>query len=255
MSIHINLELTDHCNIKCKMCSQSMRDEAHGAPMTFMDWATWVKSINDLAALEEPVHLCPHWLGEPTIHPHFDRFLEYAFAQNSGNRLFHEFKLHTNGVVFSERRSRLLLHLANLNHQHESTFRFIHFSIDAFSQSVYKTVKGADRQEQVYRNIETFLALRHALGYRYPLVTLAFVVQAENAHEASDFNTHWTNQLERLQCPIKRTTDWPNAECDTIYFRRLNCGEQAVADRLHESVAKQLGIIKVGEALRASESF
>ena len=93
------------------------------------------------------------------------------------------------------------------------------------------------------------------MGYRYPLVTLAFVVQAENAHEASEFNTHWTQQLDQFNRPIKRTTDWPNVECDTIYFRRLNCGDQEAADRLHEQVAKQLGIVEAGEALRASESF
>ena len=255
MSIHINLELTDHCNIKCKMCSQSMRDEAHGAPMTFMDWGTWVKSINDLAELQEQVHLCPHWLGEPTIHPHFDRFVEYAFAQNTQNRLFHEFKLHTNGVVFSEQRSRLLLHLANLNHQHEATFRFIHFSIDAFSRDVYQEVKGADRQDQVYRNIERFLELRASLGYRFPLVTLAFVVQPENADEALSFNQHWSSILKQYDLPIKRTTDWPSIECDTLYFRRLNCGDQQASDRLHATVAHRLGLIKAGESLRASESF
>lgn len=232
-----------------------MRDEAHGAPMTFMDWSTWVKSINDLAELKERVHLCPHWLGEPTIHPQFDRFVEYAFAQNSQNRLFYEFKLHTNGVVFSENRSRLLLHLANLNSQHESTFRFIHFSIDAIHPDTYHRVKGADRQAQVYRNIEKFLELRHALGYRYPLVTLAFVVQPENAHEADDFNQYWSRILKGYNRPIQRTTDWPSVECDAIYFRRLNCGAQAQSDQLHATIAQQLGIVQAGEPLRAAESF
>ena len=36
MTLNLNLELTDHCNIKCRMCSQSMRDEAHGVPMRFI---------------------------------------------------------------------------------------------------------------------------------------------------------------------------------------------------------------------------
>ena len=106
MAINLNLELTDHCNIKCKMCSQSLRDEAHGVPMRFMDWATWRRALLGLQDMAEDVHLCPHWLGEPTIHPEFDRFVEYAFAVNGSNRLFREFKLHTNGVVFGEARAR-----------------------------------------------------------------------------------------------------------------------------------------------------
>ena len=114
MAINLNLELTDHCNIKCKMCSQSMRDEAHGVPMRFMDWETWRSALRGLEDMDDDVHLCPHWLGEPTIHPQFDRFVEYAFAINRDNRLFREFKLHTNAVVFSEDRARLLIRLCLL---------------------------------------------------------------------------------------------------------------------------------------------
>ena len=95
MAINLNLELTDHCNIKCKMCSQSMRDEAHGVPMKFMDWQTWRSALRGLEEMEDDIHLCPHWLGEPTIHPQFDRVIEYAFAINNDNRLFREFKLDT----------------------------------------------------------------------------------------------------------------------------------------------------------------
>ena len=108
----------------------------------------------------------PSRLGEPTIHPQFDRFVEYAFAVNQGSRLFREFKLHTNAVVFSESRARLLIRLANLRSLAPETFRFIHFSIDAHTPETYKTVKGADRGEQVYRNVLRFLQLREELAPR-----------------------------------------------------------------------------------------
>ena len=108
MDVNLNLELTDHCNIKCKMCSQSMRDEAHGVPMRFMSWETWRDSLRGLADMPDDVHLCPHWLGEPTLHPRFDRFVEYAFRANQSNRLFRSFKLHTNGVLFDEELRRHL---------------------------------------------------------------------------------------------------------------------------------------------------
>jgi len=237
------------------MCSQSMRDEAHGAPMEFMKWETWTQAINDLVDIPEPVHLCPHWLGEPTIHPEFNRFVEYAFARNDKNKLFEEFKLHTNAVVFSETRSRLLLHLANLKNQSPETFRFIHFSIDAHSSDVYKVVKGADRQEQVYKNIKRFIELRTELKYEYPFVTIAYVVQPENAHEAEDFLKHWSSAFRDAGCEVQVTTDWPSATRDTIYFRRLNCGDQAKADLLHQNVAQKLGIIHANQPIRSLESF
>ena len=256
MPINLNLELTDHCNIKCRMCSQSMRDEAHGVPMRFMDWETWRQALLGLKEMPDEVHLCPHWLGEPTIHPEFDRMVEYAFSINQGNRLFREFKLHTNGVVFSEERARLLVRLANRPDQAEDTFRFIHFSIDAFSREVYADVKGADRREQVYRNIERFLRVRAALGARRPHATLAFVVQDGNVREARAFAEHWAGLVRELGREVAFRHDWPDREVDTLYFRPLNCGEQATADRLHARVCRELGITSgQGDRLRGAESF
>ena len=252
MSIHINLELTDHCNIRCKMCSQSMRDDAHGGPKNFMAWDTWRRSLQGLADIEDDVHLCPHWLGEPTIHPQFDKFVEYAFGINLNNRLFREFKLHTNAVVFPEQRSRLLLRLANAAGQKEDTFRFIHFSVDAHSPEVYAEVKGADKGLQVRKNIERFLTLRDALNLSWPRVTLAFVVQPGNAFEARDFLEHWR---PRLRDPAL-TYDWPSQVRDAIYFRPLNSGDQEASDRLHAETCRAVGMdVPAGDRLRAAESF
>lgn len=252
MSIHINLELTDHCNIRCKMCSQSMRDDAHGGPKKFMAWETWRRSLQGLADIEDDVHLCPHWLGEPTIHPQFDKFVEYAFGINLNNRLFREFKLHTNAVVFPEQRSRLLLRLANAPGQAEDTFRFVHFSVDAHSPEVYADVKGSDKGLQVRKNVERFLALRDALDLSWPRVTLAFVVQPGNAFEARDFLEHWR---PRLRDPAL-TYDWPSEVRDAIYFRPLNSGDQDASDRLHAETCRAVGMdVPAGDRLRAAESF
>ncbi|NOY27397.1 MAG: hypothetical protein GXP62_16140 [Oligoflexia bacterium] len=257
MAINLNLELTDHCNIRCRMCSQSLRDEAHGAPHRFMDWDTWRRCLAGLRGVDDDVHLCPHWLGEPTIHPDFDRFVEYAFAINQGNQLFREFKLHTNAVVFGEERARLLIRLANAPGSAADTFRFVHFSLDAHSQAVYADVKGADRGPQVRRNVERFLRLREELGGRRPHVTLAFVVQPGNAHEARAFRDHWADLLGSLGREVEQSWDWPAREVDTIYFRPLNAHNQAEMDALHAGVCRELGIVPPGKGnrLRADESF
>lgn len=256
MAININLELTDHCNIRCKMCSQSMRSDAHGAPKKFMAWETWQQSLRNLKGFPDPVHLCPHWLGEPTIHPRFDLFVEYAFAINHNNELFEKFKLHTNAVQFSQERGQLLLQLSQLPHLHPSTFNFIHFSIDAFSAPVYKEVKGRDCRERVYQNIIDFIDLRTTLRLEYPKVTLAFVVQPENSHEAVSFQQFWIAEFERLGLPLQQFYDWPSEESDNLYFRRLNCADQVASDALHAEVAFRLGLTKtLQSSLKQEGSF
>ncbi len=254
--IAVNLELTDHCNIRCPMCSQSLRDEAHGVPGRFMEWETWKALLAGLEGMDEEVHLCPHWLGEPTIHPQFDRFIEYAFSVNHGGRLFKEFKLHTNAVVFDAQRSEHLVRLANAPHVDPDCFRSIHFSIDSFSQEAFTKVKGRDRRDTVYENVERFLRVRGAMGAERPYAHLAFVVQPDNAHEALAFREHWTSLLDELGRPYDLCYDWPHKDCDALYFRPLNTEDQESADALHAKVCRELGIAPSSQQrLRAAGSF
>jgi molybdenum cofactor biosynthesis enzyme MoaA len=243
--LNVNLELTDHCNIKCKMCSQSMRDDAHGGPKRFMSFDTWRRSLQGLRGLDD-VALCPHWLGEPTLHPRFDAFVEYAFAVNGGNALFRTFKIHTNAVILSPERAARLIRLARTPDLAPDTFTAIHFSIDAFSPEAYAVVKGADKRALVYRNIERFLAIRAALGAERPVAHLAIVVQDENRHEVKDFVRHWGAQLDAVTPTGGRrwnlTADWPPFDADAIYLRRLNSGDQARSDAIHASACRDVGI-------------
>ena len=256
MAITINIELTDHCNIKCTMCSQSMRTEAHGVPKKFMRWEDWKKALHHLEKYSEEVHLCPHWLGEPTIHPQFDLFIEYAFASNANNRLFSKFKLHTNAVQFSKERSTLLLNLAQNTSMSPETFHFVHFSVDAFSAETYKTVKGAEQRDRVFANIAEFITQRERRGLLYPKITIAFVVQPENAHEAKPFYEYWTKKFSEHKKNLQVYYDWPSDIVDCLYFRRLNCADQHRADSLHKEVLLQLGFIdSIDTNIRGNNSF
>lgn len=237
--MNVNLELTDHCNLRCRMCSQSLRDEAHGVPERFMDFATWREALRGLAGLPD-VHLCPHWLGEPTLHPRFDQFVEYAFAQNAGNRLFRSFKVHTNAVILPPARAARLVRLAASPGMAPDTFQAIHFSIDAWSREAYALVKGRDQREVVYRNVRRFLELR---GDRpRPVAHLALVVQPGNHHEVQAFVDHWAEVLRGLGRPFRLAADWPAFDQDAIYLRRLNTGDQATADRMHAEACAAAGI-------------
>jgi molybdenum cofactor biosynthesis enzyme MoaA len=245
--VNVNLELTDHCNLACRMCSQSLRDEAHGVPMRFLDFDTWDAALRGMQGLPD-VSLCPHWLGEPTLHPEFERFVAHAFALNAGNRLYRHFKLHTNAVILPETRARALLAAAARPDQAGDTFQAVHFSIDAHSPEAYARVKGADKRDLVYRNVERFVRMRVASRAAYPRVHLAIVVQDGNAHEVPAFVEHWAALLGELGQPFRLVGDWPPFDRDGIYVRRLNAGDQAAADALHADACARVGVAVQGRA-------
>jgi molybdenum cofactor biosynthesis enzyme MoaA len=249
MTVHVNLELTDLCNIRCRMCGQAENPRVHRfQPNQFMAWDTWKASIDALAGYEDEVDLCPHWLGEPTLHPEFERFVRYAFEQNAGNRLFRNFKLHTNGTLLDERRVDAILDCANRGEMAEDTFRFVHFSVDAYLPATYDQIKKYDFGERVYRNIRQLLERRVERGLRWPYVTVAFIVMPENRREARWFLDYWTQTYERLGLPSELVYDWPQKLVDTIYFRRLHQSDQPAADRLHREVLDELGLLPMGAA-------
>lgn len=237
--MNVNLELTDHCNLRCTMCSQSMRDEAHETPPTFMAFATWRRALAGLAGLPD-VHLNPHWLGEPTLHPEFDLFVDYAFASNWGNRLFRHFKVHTNAVLLPEARAELLLRVAASPGQASDTFQAVHFSVDAFAPDTYARVKGKDRREQVYRNVRRFLALRPRRAR--PSVHVAFVVQEANRHEVGRFVAWWTERFAEVGVQPAVRSEWPSMDEDAIYLRRLNTANQAQSDAWHAEACAAVGL-------------
>jgi hypothetical protein len=237
------------------MCSQAARQLAHGHPPGFMDWETWRRVLRGLAGSPEEVHLCPHWLGEPTVHPDFDRMLEYAFALNAGNRLFRTFKLHTNGVLLDPSRSRRLVRLAAMPGQAPDTFATVHWSFDAATRETYLRVKAGDHFERVAANLEGFVRAREAAGARWPSAHVAFVVQPGNADEAEAFVDRWGRLLDGTGRGWDLCADWPRQDRDAIYLRSLNCAAQGEADALHARTCERLGMGAAGDRRRAAESF
>ncbi len=243
MTVYLNLELTDRCNLRCRMCGQAQADQVHEVPETFMTWETWVDILENLRGFRDDVSLCPHWLGEPTFHPEFDRFVAHAFSQNADNRLFREFKLHTNGVLFDRTRASLLLDCAARSDQAPDTFRLVHFSVDAFRRETYRAIKRGDYRDRVYENIARFLALRADRGLQFPKVTVAFIVMPENLEEVVAFVAYWRGLLGEA---VELVGDWPSGLRDAIYLRRLNQADQEAADRLHREALARVGLVPRG---------
>ncbi len=253
MTVYLNLELTDRCNLRCRMCGQAQAAQVHEVPETFMSWETWCALLDNLEGYRDDISLCPHWLGEPTFHPEFDRFVRHAFEMNEGNRLFREFKLHTNGVAFGRERAEGLLACASMPNQCPDTFRLVHFSVDAFHRSTYRSVKGGDFRDLVYENIARFLELRAARGLSFPRVTVAFIVMPENRLEVGDFVTHWARLLGAGGKRVDLAGDWPSGHLDAIYLRRLNQQDQEAANRIHREALEAVGLVPSGADFQIGE--
>ncbi len=252
--IYLNLELTDRCNLRWVMCDQAWTANVHDSPDRYMAEETWQTLLEGLAGVDEEISLCPHWLGDPTVHPRFGPMLRWAFDRNGGNRLFRHFKLHTNGVLLDRDDAvETLLDCAAGAEQRQDTFQFVHFSLDAHTADTWRRVKGTGGRRRAYDNVIRLLAERRERGLDWPKVTVAFVVMEENRADAAAFLAHWREELDAYGDGPQVLWDWPVEARDSIYFRRLNHSDQQAADRVHQEVLLELGLIEDGAQARTMD--
>lgn len=187
----LQVEPTDHCNLACGMCKPHAEQwsQIHAVPKGFMPVDLWTKVVETF--LEDGVvfdHIIFQWLGDPLFHPRLHELILQAQRLNGRVQYL---RVDSNMILLDEVRTIALLKGAT-----GSIPLLFVASIDAYSPEVYTKVKGFDRLDVVRKNIRRLLRLRQQLNAPVNL-QLQFVVQQENAHEASMFKQYW---LDALQC-------------------------------------------------------
>jgi radical SAM protein with 4Fe4S-binding SPASM domain len=151
---YINIEPTSYCNIRCQLCSYN-----YSRKPGYMDLGLYEKIVDEAASLN--IHEVAHFLaGEPLLHPELPYMIEYATVSGMESRL------HTNGMLLTEEKSRQLL---------DAGLAFLGVSFDGEDAETYNDMRRGADFDQVVENIRTFLRLKAERGTVTPHVTLKIV--------------------------------------------------------------------------------
>ena len=117
--LHLDIELTNICNLKCSMCFQKYMKSNKG----LMKWALYKKIIDEgavkgLAAIKLQVR------GESFLHPDLMRCIKYAKEKG-----IMDVQITTNGTLLDEEKSRKII---------ESGLDMIIFSLDSNHRISYE---------------------------------------------------------------------------------------------------------------------
>jgi MoaA/NifB/PqqE/SkfB family radical SAM enzyme len=171
-----NLELTNHCNLKCTFCPTG--NGLMLRPRGFMTEGTFRRALGGAGALE--FVLLFQW-GEPLLHP---RFLDLArLARARGARTL----VTTNGTLLDERRSRMLL---------EAGVDRVTVSVDG-DEATHEAVRGVPLERTV-AGLERLVRLRDRLGAR-TAVDVSMVVAPETERAADAFRRRFLAEVDRVQ--------------------------------------------------------
>jgi radical SAM protein with 4Fe4S-binding SPASM domain len=157
------------------------------------------------------------WLGEPLLHPFFDRMRRHALRAAVRHGSFGRIEVHTNATHLGSTRVQALLNEADLP-------QVLHFSLDAIDRQTYREVKGVDLFEKVQANIENFIAQKTRRGARWPRPVFQYIVGSNNRSEAARFREHWEKICRQYGHPVRCAAGQvPPGEDAIIFFRQLDC--------------------------------
>lgn len=171
--IHLDIETTNRCNLRCTMCPRTdmVRAGLFPANQDF-DFDAFARIIRDGAG-RGLRSLKLNILGEPTLHPRLAEMIR--LAKDAG---IVEVMVNTNAVLLGEELSRELI-LSGLDK--------LLFSFDSPVREKYNAIRlGAD-YDRTLENIRTFMRVRESLGSRTPLTRVTMVLMDETREDWDRF--------------------------------------------------------------------
>ncbi|MCB0323952.1 MAG: radical SAM protein [Bdellovibrionales bacterium] len=213
----LNIETAFSCNLRCFFCpphNGTSRGEKMRA-VGMMDWALYVKIIDECASEGPLLVLNMHKDGEPTLHPRFCDMLTYAKTKNAAEVIH----FNTNAVFEDDELIDKIL---------DSGVDDITFSIDAFDSARYRRTKGRDKLETVVRNVEKFYERRDQKNLQFPYMRVKMIGTEENREEFALFKKRWEPVADEVQCQqihnfaggleLNRTEDLARYACEFPFY-------------------------------------
>lgn len=157
------IEPTTQCNLKCPYCPVSYEKGIQRKDMSLVDF----KKIIDNYAVAPKVWL---WgFGEPLLNKEIFQMAKYV--KHKGSK---ECKTSTNACFISH---------DNIPKFFTSRFDDIILSVDGASNDTYLRHRKGGNFKRVLTNIHELCKFKRQKGFRYPKITVQFIVTAYNEHE------------------------------------------------------------------------
>ena len=178
--LHIDIELTEACNLKCVMCVHGIE----GVPDTGMMDPDLARNVIDQAKLLKIPSVKFNWRGEPGLHKHLVDLVRYA--KDAG---ILDVQINTNGTALSKRRWDQLL---------DAGIDRVIFSMDGASKETYEAIRVGAKFEHLCSAIEHVLKKRADHKLTKPEVRLQMVAMKSNQDDIEKFIADWKDRVDEI---------------------------------------------------------
>lgn len=173
--IHLDIEATNACNLKCEMCPRTeMVKSGNMSKIEMFDYEIYKKLIdegvqNGLCSIKY------NFIGEPTLNPKLIDMIKYAKEAGVIDVMFN-----TNATLLDAGMARRLI---------SSGLDKLFFSFDSPYREHYNKIRVGADYEKVLNNIKQFMKIREEMGLLTPFTRVSMVLMKDNESEWSDYNS------------------------------------------------------------------
>ncbi|NYT06560.1 MAG: radical SAM protein [Methanomicrobiales archaeon] len=177
--LHIDLEPTSACNLRCPFCATTHNRYRKG----FMAEKTW-KAVLDECGENNLYSLKFTYRGEPLLHPDIVRMVAYAKEAGIMDVYFN-----TNATRLDGDTVRRLI---------DAGLDRISVSFEGYTPDTYSRYRVGADYETVVANIERIRAIRNELGTERPLVRVQTVLVPELRGHEKEYADFWSQRVDEV---------------------------------------------------------
>ena len=189
------LELTNNCNLRCKMCNWLGREK-----IGFISKSLFESCIDQLSEMELKV-LNLEFAGESLLHPEFKGFLEYAIHKRDKGKIG-GVGWTDNGMLFNRNIADLVVKLK---------VDWINFSLDGLGE-VNDNIRLGSKYSLIEQNIKYLLEKRGSA--EKPTVLLNMVDHGKTEEQKLRFYSEWVDLVDGIELipSILSDNTWENKD-------------------------------------------
>lgn len=173
----VDVEPTNHCNLRCKMCPRNLMKRETG----FMEFATFKKVIEECKKYGAAVRLIR--FGEHLMHPQVFELIKYA---KDNGVLIH---LTTNGLFLNGEKAEKLVDLE---------LDSIIFSFQGATKEGYQDMRYNNKYDELVENIKQLIEIRKSKNKKKPWVHISSTMTNETEEEINQFRKFWGSIVDSV---------------------------------------------------------
>ena len=204
MPLHVDLELTNRCNLSCPHCSRQKNRRPIG-DMSAVLFKKLVREIDHNSYCH--LHLCG--LGEPGMHPDIRVLLDDLHPKHI------KVSITTNGHIFDRFEPEIIL---NWN------IDLVSVSVDGFDADSYRLHRPGGDYKKLIANVRRFYEIRTRLKKTYPRLRIANVLFPNSTlpGDIGRFRAYWQQYSDMVAFttlrPLERKMYDSLSQCSETFF-------------------------------------